>query len=160
MIEEKKGWGWWAGSAPDGMMIVGPYDTKAEAIEAAVNDGFGEWLDESEDPPVWKNTFVVLEARQDPLRLADWIDLEWIVEKADENLANSDRVDSEFDDGPWFEVTPEQEESLRRSLAAACDEWQRQNNLVFTCCTFSASRNMETITTRALRAISTQEGQP
>ena len=146
-------WQWWAGSSAEDYMTIGPCATRQQAIEEAVNDGFGEWLDESKDPPAWKNTFHVCECRQDPLRLADWIDADWILERAEESLADSDRVSCEFDDGPWFECTPEQEDDLKSALRKACDDWQVRHNLQFHSNTFSHSRNHEDICTNALRPL-------
>ncbi len=62
-----------------------------------------------------------------------------------DNLADSDRVGANGDEGPWFEVRPHQEADLIASLKRACDEWQTRHGLVFTCRTFSASRNEERI---------------
>ena len=146
-------WQWWAGSSADDYMTIGPCATREQAIDEAVNDGFGEWLDESKDPPAWKNTFHVCECRQDPLRLADWIDADWILERAEESLADSDRVSCEFDDGPWFECTPEQEDDLKSALRKACDDWQVRHNLRFHSPTFSHSRNHEDVCTNALRPL-------
>ncbi|RWR30507.1 hypothetical protein D2T29_12615 [Sinirhodobacter populi] len=155
--DDEAGWQWWAGRTEDGMMTIGPCATREDAIAEAIADGFGEWLDESQDPPAWKNTFVVIEGRQDPLMLADWIDVERLLEFADAELANSNRVSSEFDYGPWFDAAPEQEVDLWKCIMTACDEWQKRHGLVFTCRKFSASRNAETVTTTALRAIGAQE---
>lgn len=145
-------WQWWAGR-DEGWMTVGPCPTREHAIDEMVQDGGGEYLDETQDPPVWMNSFTVVEARQDPLRLADWIGADWILERADEALCDSDRVSCENDDGPWFEATKEQEADLIGRLRAACDEWQVSNGLKFHSTTFSHSRNHETVKTPALRAI-------
>lgn len=145
-------WGWWAGTNEE-WMTVGPCATREHAIDEMVQDGSGEFLDNSQDPPVWKNSIYVCEARQDPLRLADWIGADWILERADESLADSDRVSCEHDDGPWFEATPEQEEDLKERLKRACDEWQEAHGLSFTSQTFSHSRNAESLIVAALRNV-------
>lgn len=152
MPETDNGWEWWAGTQEE-WMTIGPCATRDDAIAEMVHDGAGEWLDDSVDPPVWRNSFYVIEARQDPLRVADWVDADWIIEKAEENLSNSDRVGAENDDGPWFECSKELEADLAARLKKACDDWQRDHGLVFTCQTFSHSRNCEQITTDALRLV-------
>lgn len=157
MSDNSSHWAWWAGKSTDDYALVGPCRTRDEAIAEAVDHGFGEWLDEAEDPPVWKHTFVVFEAEHAPLRLADWIRADQIIEMADEDLADSERVSSEYDDGPWFRATPEQKSELARDLRAACDEWQRRNGLVFTCCTFNAQRGEEAVTVVPTRLSATEE---
>ena len=146
-------WNWWAGCNEE-WLSVGPCPTRQHAIDEMVNDGGGEYLDETQDPPVWMNAFHVVEAKQDPLRLADWIGADWMLDRADEALADSDRVSCENDDGPWFEATKEQEYDLADRLKRACDEWQFAHSLKFKSTTFSHSRNSETIKTPALRKAS------
>jgi len=138
------GWQWWAG-ANEEWFTIGPCDTKEQAIDEALNDGIGEWLDETQDPPAWMQSFFVVEARQYPLKLSDWINADLILDLANENLVGSDRVSSENDDGPWFEVTPEQQADLVNRLKSVCDEWQSSHGLVFHSSTFSHQRNSETI---------------
>lgn len=120
----------------------GPCATRDEAIEDARLDACGEFQDED---GTWKVGVHVVEARQDPLRLADWIDVERMLECAEDQLAESDRVSYEHDDGPWFEATKEQEADIVKRIERACDEWQAAHGLVFTCRTFSASRNHESV---------------
>ena len=138
-------WQWWAG-ANDEWFTVGPCDTKEEAIHQAIGDEVGLRFDKSQDPPCWTQSFQVVEARQDPLKLSDWIDAERIIERANEALADSDRVSSEINDGPWFEAAVGQESDLIRRIKLACDEWQAAHGLVFHSNTFSHQRNSETIT--------------
>lgn len=143
-------WQWWAGTN-EGWFTVGPCATRDSIINEMSNDGCGEFLDNEMDPPVWKNSFHIVEARQDQLRLADWIETEFILERADEALADSDRVSCEYDDGPWFDATKEQEKDLEERLKRACDEWQEAHGLVFVSTTFSHSRNHEHIVTSVTR---------
>lgn len=142
-------WQWWAG-ANEEWMTIGPCDTRQQAIDEAVQDGFGEIQGED---GAWRNAFYVCEARQDPLRLANWIGADTALERADEDFANNYHL-AEEDLGPWFEATAEQEADLCGRLRKACDEWQRDHNLRFHTPTFSASRNGEFIITDALRALS------
>lgn len=142
-------WLWYAGDN-DETFSIGPCSTKEEIIANAVGDGIGEWLDDSEDPPLRMQTFDITEARQDPLRLSDWIEADTLLERADECLSNGDRVSTDYDDAPWFNADAAQEADLVRRVKAACDEWQAHHGLVFKCNTFSHQRNSETIT----RAIS------
>lgn len=144
-------WQWFAGASCEEYMTIGPCETREQVIAEAIQDGFGEYLDETVNPPKWMNRFHICEARNDPLRLADWIGTELLLERAEESISDSDRASCEYDDGPYFEVTPEQESDLTRRIAQACDEWQAAHGLVFTCNTFSAVRNDEDITTPVLR---------
>lgn len=136
------GWKWWAGSSEE-WMAIGPCETKEQAIDEAKQDGIGEWKDETGK---WFQSFHVVEARQDPLTLSEWVGADWMLERADEQLCDSDRVSCEYDDGPWFECTKDQEDDLIGSVKKAIDDWQDRHGLVFTCTTFSAMRNDEVIT--------------
>lgn len=132
-------WGWWAGYNEE-YCTVGPCDSREEVIAAAQEEAMNEFQDAD---GVWKLSFFICEAEQRPLRLADWIEADRLLERAEEVLSDSDRVGCEGDDGPWFEATVEQEADFRKRIAAACDEWQAAHGLVFTCMTFSNSRNHE-----------------
>ena len=137
------GWGWWASDGAD-IYTVGPEPTREAVIQAAVDDELG-YDDESENGP--RCVFQICEARQDPIRLSDWIEVESILEQADDGLANNNLV-SEYDEPPYFDVTQDQEADLIRRLKTACDEWQDVHGLVFVMHQFSSSRNEETVTVK------------
>lgn len=137
--EQDNGWRWWGGYEEE-WCVYGPFLTRDEVIAAAQKDRLGEF--QAEDG-TWMTGIYICEARQDPLRLADWIDAEELLERADDNLVDSDRTGAECDDGPWFEATPEQQRDLVERVKRACDEWQAAHSLVFTSKTFSASRKHE-----------------
>lgn len=135
------GWRWWGGATEE-WSTIGPFRTRAEVIAQAVAEAA-----EADDGGEGSRTATIhlCEAKQDPLRLADWVAAEETLDRADEALVTSDRISSENDDGPWFEAMPEQAQDLRRRIEQACDEWQAAHGLVFTCATFSDSRNHETL---------------
>lgn len=137
--EHDAGWRWWGGYQEE-WCVYGPYLTRNEVIVEAQEDALGEF--QAEDG-TWKIGVFICEARQDPLRLADWINIEDMLERAEAILCDSHRVGSEGDEGPFFDATPEQEIDLTERIKRACDEWQAAHGLVFTCKTFSASRNRE-----------------
>jgi hypothetical protein len=130
-------WGWWAGYNEE-YCTIGPCGSREEVIAAATAEAMGEFQTADGD---WKLGFWICEAEQRPLRLADWIEVDRLLERAEEVLSDSDRVGCEGDDGPWFEVTVAQEADLHKRIAATCDEWQAAHGLVFTCKAFSASRH-------------------
>lgn len=134
-------WQWWAGSSEE-WCTIGPEDTREAIIQAATNDSLGEFENEEGG---WNLGFYIVEARQDPLRLADWIESDRLLERAEDSMADSDRTSSEYDDGPWFSCTPEQEKDLEERVKRACDEWQAAHKLTFSCPTFSHTRNQEHI---------------
>lgn len=138
-MDSHDGWRWYSGR--DGEIYqFGPYDNKAAAVADAQNDACGEFQD---DNGVWKVGVHLCEATNPPIRLADWIGANSIIERAEDDLVDSDRVGHDFDDGPFFSCTPEQEVDLEVALKAACDEWQTRNNLIFKCNTFQNIRNAE-----------------
>lgn len=134
-------WGWWAGPDEE-RCTIGPCASREEVIAAAQAEAMGEFQD---DDGAWKLGFWICEAEKRPLRLAEWIEADQLLERAEETLADSDRVGCDGDDGPWFEATVEQEADFRKRIAAACDEWQAAHGLVFTCMTFSNSRKHERV---------------
>lgn len=134
-------WQWWAGSTEE-WCTVGPENTREAIIQAATNDSLGEFQHEEGG---WNLGFHIVEARSDPLRLADWIESDRLLERAEDSMADSDRTSSEYDDGPWFDCTPEQEKDLEERIKRACDEWQAAHGLTFACATFSHTRNQEHI---------------
>jgi hypothetical protein len=122
---------WYYTTDPEGIWH-GRCSSREEAIEIGRDEHAGE------------NYFVAW-AVNDPIRLADWIEADSILERADESLADSDRVCYEYDDQPHFEATPEQERDLIARLQRACDEWQAAHKLVFTVNTFSKMGKPELI---------------
>ena len=134
-------WKWYAGYDEE-WFTIGPEDTKDAIIQAATGDCIGEFKNEVGD---WCLGFHIAEARQDPLLLADWVSADHTLERAEDNISDSDRVSSESDDGPWFECTPDQEADLDERIKRACAEWQAANGLVFPCRTFTHTRNQEYI---------------
>jgi len=147
-------WQWWAGSSEE-WCTVGPEDTREAIIQAATNDRLGEFQDEEGG---WNLSFSIVEARQDPLRLSDWIETDRLLERAEDSMADSDRTSSEYDDGPWFCCTPEQEKDLEKRVKRACDEWQAAHSLTFSCATFSHTRNQEHVVVELPKDASTSEG--
>ena len=140
MVENEGQWQWWAGTDEE-WMTVGPCDTRDQVIAEATNDRLGEDLIDEK----WMLGFHIVEARQDPLRLADWIGADRLLEYAEDNIADSDRVAAEYDEGPWFKATGEQEADLVKRVKAACDEWQAAHGLNFKSFTFSHTRNDEDV---------------
>lgn len=133
-------WKWWAGHDEEWMQ-VGPCDTADQAVEEAVSDELG--FDYDATSGFNKCTFYLCEARSDPLRLSDWIDVEDILERAEERISDSDRVGCEADEGPFFECTPEQKQELVDAVRDVVDRWQLSHDLKFSCLTFSHTRGGE-----------------
>lgn len=130
----------WYGGYNDEECQYGPYSAKEEVISEAVDDRMGEFQDEDGK---WKIGVHICEARNEPLRLADWVESDRLLERADEDVYESDRVSGDYDDGIVFKCTPEQERDLQQRIKAACDEWQAAHGLVFTVRTFSHTRSHE-----------------
>lgn len=139
VIPSESPWQWWAGEGEE-WLTVGQEDTREAIISAATNARLGEF---QHDGGGWNLSFYIVEARKDPLRLADWIHDCDIIDHAEDCLADSDRVASEFDEGPWFTCSAAQKKDLQERINRACDEWQAAHGLAFSCATFSHTRNEE-----------------
>lgn len=141
--EAGEGWWWWASS--DGEMYrIGPCASRDQALHEAVADGVGEQEDGS---------FIIhlCEARQDPLRIGDWITHCDLIEAAEEAIYDSDRVSPEFDD-VVFDVTGPQGDDLMERIKTACDNWQHAHGLKFSSSTFSEQRSIEEVVVPAPEA--------
>lgn len=136
--EPKSYWGWWAG-ANEEWCTIGPCSSRDQVIAEATDEVLGEF----QDGDTWKLGFHICEANKPPLRLADWIGADDLLGQAEDAICDSDRVSCEYDEGPWFHASAEQEADLERRVKAACDAWQAAHGLVFTCTSFSSSRNHE-----------------
>lgn len=145
MTDRKDGWKWFAGTN-DEYFSIGPHETRDEAIETARQDACGEFQDED---GVWKVGVHVVEARQDPLRLSIFIDVDHMLERAEEDVSESEFVNYDYgDDGPFFSATQDQEADLAARIKRVCDEWQDAHGLAYVPRAFSASRNHDYVVVR------------
>ncbi len=137
--------GWFLAAREASEMWNGPFQTREAAIDAGRDDHERE-------------SFWICRASSPPLRLADWMpDADNLLEQADDQLAESDRVGSDGDEGPWFEVKPDLVADLDRRIKAACDDWQAAHGAVFTCTTFETMRDFEQVPEIPTRAYLAQE---
>lgn len=134
-------WEWWGGDDEE-RYLYGPCETKEDIIQEATHGCTGEFQDEENN---WKIGIHICEAQREPLRVADWIDADSILERAEDNIVDSDRVSAEHDEGPWFECSTEQSSDLESRIKTACDDWQKDHGIKFVPFTFSNSRNHEFI---------------
>lgn len=99
--ETEKSLGWYYAAWDDSEIWNGPHENRALAIQAAINDN-----------PEWDQVSVC-ECFTDALRLADWIALDTILEDAEERLMDGERINTDFEDGPFFVCSAEAEEDLK-----------------------------------------------
>lgn len=155
MDKENKHWAWWASDGGE-VYRVGPYASRKEVIKQAIAEELG-WHEVPQEPsaegaaltpPVLRLSFQICEAENPPLRLSDWLpDADYLLDHAEDQVADSDRVASECDEPPYFEgITPAQRADLEQSIKAAVNQWQERHGLVFTVRTFADMRNEETVT--------------
>ena len=122
MSDTENGWLWFSGSNDE--HFSGTHNTRDQAI--AELDGFGGFI---------------VEARQDPLRLADCIDAALILESAEDD---AEQCSNEYGDR-IFSCSEDQLDDLQARLKTACDEWQSAHGIVFTPYCFTSTRNAEKI---------------
>lgn len=130
------GWAWWASFDGGERYSVGPEVSREAVIEAAREYGGG-------DP------FVVVEATQRPVRLSDFIDVEDLVERADERAweDHGDPDDPDDSGNPIFDfsATGPVAANLEARIKRAVDEWQDANGVAPVSWRFTETRNEETI---------------
>lgn len=138
MTKSHDGWKWYSGNDEEHFSL-GPFETRQDAIDTARDDACGEFQDVDGS---WKVGIHLVEARKESLRLSEWIDVERMIERADEDVGESDRA-SENDDPPYFDIGPAYAAVLERRIKAVVDAWQKSSGLTFDTYTFSAMRNPE-----------------
>ena len=121
---------WYHAPFEDAEAWHGGFDTRAEAV--------------ANGDRTYDDYFFVALGVNPPLRLADWIGADDILERATETLADSDRTTGD-EDQDWFAVTVDQAADLAARLRQACDDWQAAHGLVFTCWCFAAMSPPERI---------------
>jgi hypothetical protein len=137
MIDEKR-WGWWSGTT-DGVSF-GPFATREEAIEEAMNAGaFVELEPEPPDYPDWRVSLYVVEGVQPTVDMMQ-------VEGDDvlENLECCRYEDWVGEDG-FFDVTDEQQKDLTDRLTRALHEWAAANGIAPRTWMFVDTRNDEMV---------------
>lgn len=123
---------WYIAQDKDSDRWIGNHKTREEAIEHGRIEYDGE-------------PFYVVEANNPPLRLSDWVDVDDVLDRAEDAVADSDRVCYEFDEPPYFEMLAEQKKDLEKRLTKAIDEWQDAHGLKFRVYTFDFMSNPERI---------------
>lgn len=136
----------WYASRDEEYCTVGPCDTREQAIAEAIDDCMGEY---EADDGSYRLSFYIMEAKNEPLKLSDWIDVDRMLEDADEKVGDSDRVAYEYDEPPYFEFDGKLYKDLEARIKKACDDWQTEHNLVFRVTTFSHVRGTEHINVEA-----------
>lgn len=137
----EENWAWWAGTEYSDTFAVGPCATRQEAIDQACAEKVG--YREKDGEAYCRMT--ITEAINPALQLSDWIDVEEMVDRADEQVADSDRVCYEFDEPPYFAIEPEAFKDLTDRVKRAVSDWQKIHRPNFKVCTFERMRNTETV---------------
>lgn len=127
MAEHQK---WFHARFDDSESWSGGFDTREEVIVAGSCD--------------YDDFFHICLASNPPVQLRDWIN-DNILEMANDQIQDSDRISYDYDDGQIFDATPDQEKDLIARLKRACDEWQAAHGLVFTVRTFQSMDKIERI---------------
>ena len=115
---------WYFARFEDSEHWSGGFATRDEAVQAGRDD-----FDDGDG-------FYICQASNPPVLLSGWIDVERMLENANENILESDRCSGEFDDDAIFDIKPDQEPDLRTAIMKTCDDWQLRHGLVFKVRTF------------------------
>lgn len=137
-MADEPNWYWWVSS--DEEIYHGPYDSREEAIEVATGDevGFCDW---EEGVPA-HHSFYLMEAYQQPLQLADYIDVGDMLERWHDY--DWEEMGDPNGDGNIVEhVTSAQWDDLQVRLRAAASAWQAEHAIVIKPWAFKGQRNQE-----------------
>ena len=115
-------WFWW--SSTDEEHYDGPFKTRAQAVA------------ELDGEPGW-----VCEAHQASLRLADFVDAEAVLERAEDLACDYSNEDADT----IFEPSPEQTADLDARIKSAVNDWQDAHGLRFIPWSFTEMRNKEKV---------------
>jgi len=113
---------WWYGPNEE-LFTEGPFDTRDAAVDFALSNDGG----------------VVVEARKSEVSLSSYIDVDDILEQAEERSAD-DHGWME-DCNPLFDLSSDDINSLERYMRGAVDKWQSDRELTFVPRVFSEVRN-------------------
>lgn len=120
-------WRWWFGN--DDEVFTTECATREEAVSIATEEYDGGYICEAR---AYQN-----------MPLAGFFDAERFIEDAEDKASDLTSPDHGHD--VLFEVTPEQEADLERSVRAAIALWQKRHGLAFKPWMFERSRNHEYI---------------
>lgn len=138
---KEPGWGWYAGWNEE-EMTIGPEDSREAVIQIAIDDEVG-YREADEDGPE-RLCFHIIEARQDTLIIAEYIDVGRMVERWEESdweeMTNPNDPRS-----PVEKVTKAQWDDLQDRLRAAALQWQTDHAIKIKPWTFSQVRNSEDV---------------
>lgn len=132
-------WYWWAAYNDEGIYTVGPCNTREEVINKATQ----EFVPDTEG----KLVIWLCEATHEAVRIADWIDLDSLLDTAENNLSQSSHTASGIEDDRIFDCTVDQEADLISRIRTVCNQWQKDHGLVFQTKTFSDVRNEQIVVT-------------
>lgn len=122
----KSGYQWWAGSSEE-HYTEGPFNTRAEAIEAGEEVFYGD------------DGFYIIEASLQDLKLSWYFEARDFIQEVEENRCD----DLRYDDETVFETTNQQECDLEEMVRATIDAWQIKHGLHFGGKAFINERNKE-----------------
>ena len=128
-----EGYKWFYAGHEEAENWQGPYETRDAAIKAGLSD-----FDDHD--AIW-----VTQATNPPVRLADWIGADELIDRASEAIMDSDRVSCEHDEGV-FSVNAALAGDLAARIRQACDAWQAAHNLTFHVHTFDDMASPEAVT--------------
>lgn len=134
LSSKRHAWGWWFSA--DEETYSGPHKTRDDAVHAGFNEECGEDCKIS-----GMGCFHVMEARQGPIRLARYFDVDTVMERVmeciDDDHGGEDGID-------WDRyVTDAQHAQLGRWLQRLISFWQWWNGVEVRTYLFTHSRNGE-----------------
>ncbi|WP_300379574.1 hypothetical protein [Henriciella sp.] len=137
-------WGWYA-SADEENYTVGPEASREDVIEAAIGDEVG--LGDQNEDGSWNISFHILEARKEPVQMADYFHVgRWV-----EDLENGPFYDMSGEACGWNDdsivshIKSEQWTELQQVVRAAIAKWQSERDIQIRPWVFTESRNGEDI---------------
>lgn len=138
--------GWWASFDGGEHLELGPFDTRDDVIEEALEDGRGDTQLEND---TWVSVFEICRAQDNHVDLSVWVDdnnLECLLDNTSERLdENGSGSDEDGDRHPLEGLTLELKSDLFSRIRAAVREWQRTNKLPLRSYWFNDTSNHETI---------------
>lgn len=135
-------WNWWASYDGGERLTIGPAKSRDELIQMLRSDRCGEYQD---DQGQWRLKAHICEYRDNNQDLAEWLDVEEILDLAAERMDDNGCGAEEDCPHPLEEITPDQANDLQATIRAAVREWQQRHRLPLHCWYFRESRNSETL---------------
>lgn len=119
--------GWYAGRDEE-IMNVGPFDTRQDAIEEALAEGYFQEV-EPEGEHGWRAQICVMQGSARHINLSNWFDAQDWLYVVQDRMDDQNGGDESGENHPLEELTDEDIQALEASVRSAIWHWQHRRQI-------------------------------